>query len=94
MAARLGMRDDVLRRIARRDGIAIPADEIISKSRHRDSSHIIRETAQALEGLAMGVGLVSLADLDPVEAQAWATSLTSSIQTLSQFTSKIKEMTQ
>ena len=95
MSERLGMRDDVIRRIAREMGFTIPADELVNRSRRHDSALIIRETVQALEALVMGMSLVSLDDpIDPAEAKAWATSLTGSLRVLSQFANQIKEMTQ
>jgi ferredoxin len=91
---RISVLPDTVRRIARELSIAIPADEVVRKTRRHDSDRIIRETAQALEGLVMGVALVDLDDVDPVEAKQWATSLTSSIRVLNRFRNQIKEMTQ
>ena len=94
MAVLLGMRGDGVRRIAREDGTAIPADEGVVGSRHIDSTRIVRETAHALEGLAMGTDLVTLGDLDPAEAKDWAASLAESLRTLNRFARQIKEIAQ
>jgi endogenous inhibitor of DNA gyrase (YacG/DUF329 family) len=94
MSERLGNTAEVVRRIAKEIGVVIPADQVISNTRHHDSASIIRETAQALEGLVMGIGLVNLDDVDPAEAKAWATSLSGSLRLLNQFANHVKEMTQ
>jgi hypothetical protein len=95
MAERLGTRTGKVTEIARSIGVAIPADQVIGRSRYHDSASIIRETVQALEALVMGMSLVSLDDdIDPAEAKDWVTSLTGSLRTLSQFANQIKEMTQ
>jgi hypothetical protein len=94
MSERLGMHADTVRRIAKEIGAVIPADELFNNTRHHDSSSIVRETAQALEGLVMGLGLVSLDDVDPAEAKAWATSLSGSLRLLNRFANQVKEMTQ
>lgn len=93
MGDRLGMTGHSLRKIAREIDLVIPADQIIGKSRTRDSARIARETVQALDGLAMGVGLIDPADIDPAEAKTWTVSLTESIRTLTRFHNQIKEMT-
>jgi hypothetical protein len=91
---RINMNDQTVRAIARELSIAIPADEVVRKSRRHDSGRILRETAQALEGLVMGISLVNPEEVDPAEAKQWATSLTSSIRALNRFTNQIREMTQ
>ena len=50
----------------------------------RIPSRIVRETAHALEGLAMGVELADPAGLDPAEAAEWAASMTRSIRAAQQ----------
>lgn len=87
------MLPETVRGIARELGISMPADEIKSKSRRHDPDKIIRETAQALEGLVMGIGLVDLDAANPDEARQWATSISESTRALSRFATQIKEMT-
>lgn len=86
ISQRLSMRDDVVRRIAREMGVEITADQFVVGTRRHDSNRIVRETVHALEGLAMGAGLVDPGDLDPAQAGDWAASLTESIKVLSQLT--------
>lgn len=74
--------------------IDIPADSVFGKTHRLDSSRIVAETATALEGLAIGVGLVSLDDLDPAQMKDWAASLTASIRDLDRFVKTMKENAQ
>jgi len=94
MSERLGMRDDVIRRIAREMGIEITADQFVVGTRRHDSNRIVRETVQALEGLAMGVGLINPGDIDPAQAGEWAASLTESIKVLSRLTKTMRKAAQ
>ena len=57
-------------------------------------ARIVRETAHALEGLAMGVDLADPAGLGPAEASEWAASMASSIRKLSKFVRRMKEAAQ
>jgi hypothetical protein len=88
---RLGVGEDRVRQVAREHGITIRADAVLGRTRRPDSVRIVRETAHALEGLAMGVELADPAQLDPVEAAAWAASMARSIRALSMFARQIKE---
>ncbi len=90
---RLGIPAHRVRLIAREHQIVIPADAVVGRTRRHDANRIVRETAHALEGLAMGTGLVDLAELDPVEAAAWAASLARSIRRLSKFVREMREVT-
>jgi hypothetical protein len=91
---RLGIGDDRVRRIAREHGIDIRADTVLGRTRRPDSKRIVRETAHALEGLAMGVELADPAGLDPADASEWVTSMTRSIRQLSKFVRRIKDTVQ
>src|SRR5205823_3777772 len=94
IADRLGIRDHRVRAVAREHGIAIPADAVLGRTRRHDSSRIVRQTMDALEGLVMGVELADPAELDPAEAAAWAASITRSARVLSRFARLIKEASQ
>jgi hypothetical protein len=91
IAGLLGIRDDAVRRIAREHAICIRADEIVGRTRRPDSNRIVRETASALEGLAMGAELVNPSDLDKAEVPGWAGSITASLRALSQLAKTLKE---
>lgn len=94
MSEMLSMRSDAIREIAREMGVEIGADAIIGKTRIHDSNRIVRETVHALEGLVMGLDLVSFDDLDPAETGDWAASLTDSTRRLNRFLRQMKEATQ
>ena len=87
-------RAEAIRVIAKEIDVAVPADEAIGRTRRHDSDRILRETAQALEALVMGIGLITITDLEPAEAKTWAVSIASSTRTLTQFTKQVKETTQ
>jgi hypothetical protein len=90
---RLGIGADRVRQVAREHGIDIRADVVLGRARQPDPARIVRETAHALEGLAMGVQLADPAGLDPAEAADWAVSMTRSIRALSKFARRLKEVT-
>jgi hypothetical protein len=90
---RLGVGGDRVRQLAREHGIEIRADAVLGRTRRPDSARIVRETVHALEGLALGLGLVDPAALDPAEAASWAASMTCSIRVLSRFARQMKEQT-
>jgi hypothetical protein len=88
---RLGIGDDRVRQVAREHGIGVRADAVLGRTRRPDSARIVRETAHALEGLALGVELADPTGLDLAEAAAWAASMTRSIRALSTFARQLKE---
>src|SRR5215469_2041773 len=91
IADQLGIGDHRVRAVAREHGIAIRADAVLGRTRRLDSSRIVRQTVDALEGLVVGVELAHPAELDPAEAAAWAASITRSTRALSRFARQIKE---
>ena len=88
---RLGIGDDRVRQVARAHDIGIRADAVLGRTRRLDSNRIVRETAHALEGLAMGVDLADPAGLDPADAVEWAASMARSIRALSKFVRRMEE---
>lgn len=93
IAEHLGVTESWVRRCARDDGIAIPADEAVGRARRIDSNRVVRETVYALDGLAMGVQLVNVNVLDPAEIDGWASSMTDSIRALNRLVKQLKEKT-
>lgn len=91
IAGLLGIRDDAVRRLAREHGISIRADDAVGRTRRLDSNRIVRETANAMEALATGAGLVSPAELDKAQIPGWASSMTASLRELSQLVKAMKE---
>jgi hypothetical protein len=92
IAARLGISDQQVRQIARAHGITIAADVVTGRIRRHDANRIVRETAHALEGLAMSVQLVDPAGLDPGQADVLASSLSRSLRVLARFARQLKEV--
>lgn len=80
-----------VREIAREHDIDLPGERVIARTRRVDSNRIVRETCYALDGLAMGVQLVKIADLDPAEINGWANSMTDSIRALNRLVKSLKE---
>jgi ParB-like chromosome segregation protein Spo0J len=93
IAARLGQRAGHIRGVARELGVTITADAAMGVRTRKtiDSNRVVRETAIALEGLAMGVQLVNINDLDPAEIDGWASSIAASIRTLNRLGKQLKE---
>jgi hypothetical protein len=92
IAARLGIGAQRVREIARQHGITIAADVVTGRTRRHDANRIVRQTAHALEGLAMSVQLADPAGLEPEQASEWAASLTRSIRVLAKFARQLKEV--
>ena len=92
IAARLGIGAHRVRELARQHGITIAADEVTGRTRRHDPNRIVRQTAHALEGLAMSVQLADPAGLDPGQASEWAASLSRSIRVLAKFARQLKEV--
>jgi hypothetical protein len=90
---RLGIGGDRVRQVAREHGIELRADAVLGRARRPDPGRIVRQTAHALEGLAMGVELADPAGLDPAEAAEWAASMTRSIRALNKFLRQMKAVT-
>lgn len=94
IAGRLGISHQRVREIARQHEIPIPADAVVRRTRRFDSTRIVRETADALEGMVMAVELADPADLDPADAAEWAAVIARSARVLSRFARQIKEVAQ
>lgn len=88
--------DQTVRRIAREEGIALPADEALgARTRQKiDSNRIVRETVSMLEGLDMGLDLIRFEDLDLAEIENWTASLSESIRVLNRLNKRLKGMVQ
>jgi hypothetical protein len=87
----LGIAANRVRQLAREHGTDIRADAVLGRTRRPDSARIVRETANALEGLAVGVALADPAGLDPAEAAEWGASMARSIRVLGQFLAQMRK---
>lgn len=86
-------RANVVRKIKKEDPPTKRPD-VLRKTRHIDANRVVAETVSALEGLALGVGLIEVANIDRAQANDWATSLSSSLRSLNRLAKQLKEMTQ
>lgn len=93
MSERLKIQAQTLRNNAKRHGIDIPADRVVWRSPHHDSSKIITQVALQMEGLTMSAGLVKVDELDHGQIPAWLASLSASVKTISQLIKNLKEET-
>jgi hypothetical protein len=89
IGAVLGVGAEHVRRLAADAGIALRADEVIGRVRRIDSNRIVRETVDALDGLASVVELVERRELDPDAVDAWVASLRRSLRALHRFTKEL-----
>jgi hypothetical protein len=91
-----GLTRKVVRTRAKELGIELTADNALGTRTRKgiDSNRIVRETASTLDGIAMGVGLVDVEDLDPAEIDDWVRSLSTSIRALNRLIKQMKERTQ
>lgn len=94
IARELGVTEDHVRRVARDNRIAITADKVMSHTRRLDHTRFINQTVTALEGLASGLDVLNLEQVDRTQIEYWATSLTESLEALNRLAKQIKEMTQ
>lgn len=82
----LGLRMDLVNRIADQAGICIIADAAVTKKSHRiDPRRVVGETINTLEGLAMGLGLIhpeDYDDLDPLDVADWIGALNKVLPTI------------
>lgn len=83
IARAMGMTMDGLSRIIAAAGIEIPADEISGRRTRRiDPRRVVSEGIIALEGVAMGLGLIESDDydsLDPTEVDNWLAALSKTL---------------
>lgn len=93
IARRVGLSAETVRAKARQYGFEITADRVIGRARLINPDRVVSETVYALDGLAMGVKLIDLADLDPAQVAEWATSMSASLSVLTRLAKQLKEMT-
>ena len=91
IAERLGVGVEHVRKLARDHGIALP-DDVIGKTRKHDSNRIIVETVASLEGIALGLDLIEVDQIDASQADEWATSLSASLATIKKLATTLKKL--
>jgi hypothetical protein len=81
IAQMLGVSAEHVRRLAVSHDIELP-EARVGATRALDANRVLSESISTLEGVAMAIGLVDPADLDPEQVPGWAASLKDSIRTL------------
>lgn len=98
IAKSLELSETRVRTICSEQGIDIPADAVVGKTRRIDSNRIVEETVIGLDGSVMALGMVEVADLDAAQIDGWVTSLGESLKVLTRFRNQLrnqqKEITQ
>jgi len=92
IAGELGISLSSVRAVAKDFGITLP-DAHIGKTRHHDSRRIIETTVHTLEGLALGLSVISdYTDATQDECRAWVKSLDASIATIRKLRKQLAEI--
>lgn len=91
IADKLGLSVIYVRKLAREHDVTLP-DTVIGKTRKHDANRIVTETVATLEGVALGVDLIEVDQLDRAQVEAWATSLSTSLAPLKKLAKTLKEM--
>lgn len=94
IAAALGMTEEGTREMCRREGIEVPADKILGRTRRHDANRIVEQTVLGLEGHALALDLIDFEALDPTRIAAWSGSLAASLQSLNRLSRRLKELDQ
>jgi hypothetical protein len=85
IAAALGLTDQGCRDTLRKESIDVPADRIVGKSKHHNSTRIIEHIVMDAETLTSDVNLITFSELDPDRIGEWADSLIASRKALAAF---------
>lgn len=94
MPNKVGVTEEVVRRIARDFDIDIPADRIVGKTRRLDHTQMVIDTVTGLVNNTEFIeSFIDLDEVDFTEADEWVSSLTNSIRVLNRFVKQIKEKT-
>lgn len=90
IAARIGIGANHVRRMARAANVEIPADAVLTRSIRPTSERIVRETAQVLDGLAVGIAMADASSLSIELIQEVKASYGASLRTLNSFMRKMR----
>jgi len=89
----LGTLAQTVRLIARNNGIEIPAEKFVAKTRVHKADRIMEETVNSLSAIAMSMELVDPAEIDRDKAAGWLSIIDSSVRTIKQVARSIREET-
>lgn len=94
IAAAVGMTEEWTRELCRREGIDVPADKIVGRTRKHDANRIVEQAVLGLEGYALSVSLIDFEQLDRSQIAVWSRSLSASLQSLNRLSRQLKELDQ
>ena len=77
------------RSILKEEGIDVPADKAVGKSRRHDSNRIVGQMALEAESIPAAVNLIDFAELDPDRLGEWIDSLVTARKSLDGFIRKL-----
>lgn len=83
-----------IRRLAKDNGIDIPADRVVGKTARIDPERVIRETLWTLEGVRQGLDLIRPEDFDGFSSEQvgeWLSSLKESLRCLRRFEKELNQ---
>lgn len=91
IADTIGIDPDNIGEFRKRHGIDVPADATVRNTRRIDADRVVREAASTLEGVAMGLDLITPDAIDPSAIPALAESMKKSLQQITRFYRAMKD---
>lgn len=91
IATSVGLDEETVAKIAKREGIDIRADRAVGKTVRHDSNRIVSQMVMDAENLTADVNLIEFKDLEAGQLGPWIESLTASRQALSAFIRRLTE---
>lgn len=85
IAAELRLSEDGCRATLKAEGIDVPADRAVGKTKRHDSNRILAQVVMDAENLTEGVNLIDFADIDRSQLADWLRSLQESRDKLGAF---------
>lgn len=85
IAAAVGIAEEGCRVILREQGIDVPADRVVGKSKRHDANRIVEQMVMDAENLTSDVGLIEFSQLDRERLGEWVDSLIASKKSLEVF---------
>lgn len=94
IAREVGMSEQGLRDVARKRGIAFPADKVVGRTRRINPLDVLERIVVSLEGDVSVLGLVTYDDVTPEQAAEWLERLTEPLREIRKMQSRLKEITE
>lgn len=94
IATRLGVGVNQIRSVAKANGIEVPADAVVGRTRLFDSNRIVQGTVTAVDGIDGLLDHIDFSTLDGEHLHGWVVSLSDAIRSLTTLRNNLKkEMT-